>query len=211
MERVVSVDGQNVVIEIYDCKQEAYVQKRLEDAAWGEIKDLIFELADHDVLVYENESDMDDHIADAVSEWVSGCDSNDNRIFYETREAMEGDIWDSDKPCIFLFDEKRYVSHDEWVERYWDTYRGSIWYLIDYGTGAGNDYAEDLDKAKEIADEYASYTQKDITIYERETHKAVAVRRWYGVKYDPDEAEQEDPIEFGDSGFYADWEELANC
>lgn len=210
MGRVVSVDGQNIVIEIYDCKQDAYVQKRLEDAAWSEIKDLIFELAYHDVFAYENESEMLDYIADDVSKWTFGCDSSGNVSVYDTREAMAEDFRDFDKQYVFLFDEKRFVSQDERLERYWDAYRGSIWYLIDYGTGAGNDYADHLVEAKEIADEGASYTQRDITIYERESHKAVAIRRWYGVKYDPDEAEQEDPIEFGDSGFYADWEDIGD-
>ena len=82
-------------------------------------------------------------------------------------------------------------------------------YFVDFGTGAGNKYADTLEEAKMLADKCAAYTQKDIRIVDRSTGEAVAVRRWYGVKYDPDEAEQDDPIEFGDSGFYGDWESIS--
>lgn len=95
-------------------------------------------------------------------------------------------------------------------------------YYIDYNTGAGNEYAETLEEAKALADEGACYTQQSIHIYEVESEtdndidydyyetprQPVAIRNWYGVAYDEEEAYEENPICFGDFGYYGDWVEL---
>lgn len=95
-------------------------------------------------------------------------------------------------------------------------------YYIDYNTGAGNEYAETLEEAKALADEGACYTQQSIHIYEVESEtdndidydyyetprQPVAIRNWYGVAYDEEESYEENPICFGDFGYYGDWVEL---
>lgn len=79
-------------------------------------------------------------------------------------------------------------------------------YTINYHTGAGNETIEsdDLEAVKAQADEGAAYTQQPITI-EDENGKEVARRTWYGTEIS--EGDAEDPIEFGSSGFYGDWNE----
>lgn len=77
-------------------------------------------------------------------------------------------------------------------------------YYINYHTGAGDDTADTMDKAMQVADAGAAYTQQDITI-EDEAGNVVAIRRWYGVQYNKDEDDAETPICFGDFGYYADW------
>lgn len=82
-----------------------------------------------------------------------------------------------------------------------DTFR------IDYNTGAGNiEMVGDLEEAQAAADEGAAYTGQPIIIYDANGNE-VSRREWYGVKYNPDEADATDPIEFGDYGYYADWTE----
>lgn len=79
-------------------------------------------------------------------------------------------------------------------------------YLIQYNTGAGNCSAETLAEAKQLADDGATYTQQPIEIMS--DGEPVAIRRWYGMKYQGNEDDyQENPITFGDFGFYADWDE----
>ena len=80
-------------------------------------------------------------------------------------------------------------------------------YIINYHTGAGNQtITGTLENARQIADQGAAYTGKNITI-EDETGVTVALRPWWPVPYSPDEGEQESPICFGDSGYYGDWQE----
>jgi hypothetical protein len=75
-------------------------------------------------------------------------------------------------------------------------------YYINFGTGAGNRYADSLEEAMEVADESASYTQRSITILDSDDN-VVAVRGWCGCR---DGIEEElDPIDFGDFGYYGDW------
>lgn len=80
-------------------------------------------------------------------------------------------------------------------------------YLIDFGTGGIEEVIGDLDEAKRVADYYASYTQKNITIFDNEGNK-VAERQWQGIDYQDAEIEEEDPIEFGSNGYYSDWVEF---
>ncbi len=76
-------------------------------------------------------------------------------------------------------------------------------YTIDYCNGVKVDVeCADIADAQEIADERASYTQCDIVV----SGKGEEVRRqWWGVKFDAEVDESEDPILFGDSGYYSDW------
>jgi len=76
-------------------------------------------------------------------------------------------------------------------------------YLVNFHTGAGNFTADTLEEAMTRADEAAAYTQQDITV-EDDNGTQVAIRRWYGVAYDP-EIPEEAPIDFGKFGYYADW------
>lgn len=84
-------------------------------------------------------------------------------------------------------------------------------YYVDFGTGAGSFYEENLENAMEIADENATYTQQDINIYEVDEKDNISdcptmSRRWWGYEYNPDEDAFENPICFGTFGFYSDWE-----
>lgn len=83
-------------------------------------------------------------------------------------------------------------------------------YYINYGTGAGNEYAETLEQAMTIADEGAAYTQRDIRVTDAESGDLAAIRPWCGVKYDPDESEEteDEIIAFGDFGYYGAWQIL---
>ena len=76
-------------------------------------------------------------------------------------------------------------------------------YLVNFHTGAGNFTADTLEEAMVRADEAAAYTQQDISI-DDDNGTPIAIRRWYGVAYDP-VLPEENPIDFGDFGFYADW------
>ena len=85
-------------------------------------------------------------------------------------------------------------------------------YYIDYQTGAGNEYVTGtLDDAKAKADDGAAYTQQSITIHavndDNEIGEGyVAMRRWYGVKFDPSLYEDgANVIQFGDSGHFDEW------
>lgn len=78
-------------------------------------------------------------------------------------------------------------------------------YYICYHTGAGDDVAPTVKAAMRIADKGAAYTQHDITI-EDVNGNVLYTRRWWGTEYDEDEDCCENPILFGDFGFYSDWE-----
>lgn len=76
-------------------------------------------------------------------------------------------------------------------------------YYIRYGTGAGDETAATLKEAMQLADDGAAYTQQDIKIFSAD--ELVALRHWWGVKYDPEESEESDIIDFGDFGYYGEW------
>ena len=81
-------------------------------------------------------------------------------------------------------------------------------YFVKYHTGAGDfEFNGTLDEAKAAADEGAAYTQQSITICD-ESGAEIACRVWYGVAYDDAADDQENPIRFGDFGFYADWSDF---
>ena len=77
-------------------------------------------------------------------------------------------------------------------------------YLIDFNTGAGNEYAKTLEDAKRIAEANLAYTQQDVEIYEND--EVVARLPWWGT-----EPEQDDIVttQFGVYGFYGQWSDEA--
>jgi hypothetical protein len=78
-------------------------------------------------------------------------------------------------------------------------------YFINYGTGVGNEWVDGtLEDAMKTADENATYTQEPICI-QNENGDVITGRSWYGIAYDENENDCEDPIKFGSYGFYADW------
>ena len=50
--------------------------------------------------------------------------------------------------------------------------------------------------------------ETDNDIDDETSRQPVAIRNWYGVAYDEEEAYEENPICFGDFGYYGDWIEL---
>lgn len=82
----------------------------------------------------------------------------------------------------------------------------TVRYYIDFGTGAGNEYAPTLEEAKQAAIDGASYTQADITIYECENgtitkdSPEVARLKWCGCT--PDN-EEDVVVDYGSFGYYA--------
>lgn len=79
-------------------------------------------------------------------------------------------------------------------------------YYINYHTGAGDcEFSGTLAQAQAAADDDAAYTQAPITIHDAETGEEVSRRNWCESAYDPDTTPEDDPICFGDYGFYSDW------
>lgn len=82
-------------------------------------------------------------------------------------------------------------------------------FYVNYNTGAGDFYAETLEKAKAEADEGNCYTQKDVEIYadwNGENERLVAKRVWCGVEYDAEgDGYEEDPVCYGNYGYYTSW------
>ncbi len=78
-------------------------------------------------------------------------------------------------------------------------------YKINYHTGAGDaEFTGDIWGAMAEADSGAAYTQQPITI-EDEDGNEVARRPWCGVLTGIEDCQN--PIQFGDFGYYADWYE----
>lgn len=76
-------------------------------------------------------------------------------------------------------------------------------YHINYHTGAGNFSIDGtLEDAKRAADEGAAYTQQPIIIHDEDGNE-VARRQWWGCREGIEECD--DPISYGDFGFYGDW------
>ena len=75
-------------------------------------------------------------------------------------------------------------------------------YYVNYHTGAGNFEVEgELFEVMEAEDKDATYPQDSISI--EEDGIVVARRPWYGCMSGVEE--EENPIQFGTSGFYGDW------
>lgn len=78
-------------------------------------------------------------------------------------------------------------------------------YKINYNTGAGDEQDfPSIGEAQAAADEGAAYTQQPIVI-EDEDGNEVARRAWWGVLDGIEDAS--DPIQFGTSGYYGDWQD----
>lgn len=77
-------------------------------------------------------------------------------------------------------------------------------YYVNYHTGVGNRTADTLEEAMELADKGAAFTRCNITI-DDEHGNVVAGRQWYAVPYSEDDESSDDPICFGDFGYYDDW------
>lgn len=76
-------------------------------------------------------------------------------------------------------------------------------FYINYNTGAGNEWVTGtIEDAMKKADENATYTQETIAI-ENANHDELAHRSWHGTLEFIDG--EENPIKFGDSGYYSDW------
>ena len=85
------------------------------------------------------------------------------------------------------------------------------YYVSCGGTVSGDFIANTLDEAMQLSDEHTAYTQRDIFIYEihsndDEPNNCVAIRRWWGVPFDDKISDDLNPIRFGHSGYYSDWE-----
>lgn len=79
-------------------------------------------------------------------------------------------------------------------------------YFVKSGYWEDSEIYNNIEDAKKGADELISYNQEDVIIY-NEKNEEVCRRTWYGgVEYDKDENDEEDPILFGDFGFYGDWQ-----
>ena len=78
-------------------------------------------------------------------------------------------------------------------------------YWVRFGTGEGDFWEDGLEEAMRAADDAACYTQKDIVV-EDEDGREVARRMWCDLGFDERECPDEDPICFGDAGYYGDWE-----
>lgn len=74
-------------------------------------------------------------------------------------------------------------------------------YLIDFGTGAGNLFANTIDKAMQLAKEGLAYTALSVHITDTQG-KTVATLPWYGL-----EPAEDDIVtaKFGTFGFYGGW------
>jgi len=73
-------------------------------------------------------------------------------------------------------------------------------YIIDFGTGAGNDEADTLEEAMKIAEEGLTYTLQPVTIYSDGAE--VALLPWFGIE--PEEGEVV-TSRFGSHGYYGEW------
>lgn len=79
-------------------------------------------------------------------------------------------------------------------------------YYVDYCNGVSKiEVYGSLYKAFDIADNYASYTQKDIVIKDK-NDTIVAIRKWFGVDYndEDDSVRIYDPLVI-ENGYYDDW------
>lgn len=62
----------------------------------------------------------------------------------------------------------------------------------------------DLQEAMAIAEEWATYSQSDLKIYDGD--KLVALSKWWGVAYDAEIDPSEPVATFGQYGYYAGWQ-----
>ena len=176
----------------------------MEDMTWEELTEIRNQIIGY-VAVFKNEDDMIDYIKWDVKHLIIRYESPVDGRVCESREEMSKVI--NDMP-YFLCDGHRFVEMEERVESYWEQFTDINRFLIDYGTGVGNEYARTIEEAMKKADEGASCTQKDIQIIWLENGDMVTYRKWVGAEFDPSCHDDEKPILFGKAGFYGDWEDL---
>lgn len=75
-------------------------------------------------------------------------------------------------------------------------------YFVNFGTGEGNEWADTLEEAMELAERGLSYTQESVCIYDGE--EVITKLPWYGVEPSEDDVVT---AKFGTSGFYGEWME----
>lgn len=79
-------------------------------------------------------------------------------------------------------------------------------YYIDYGTGAGNEeITGTLEEAMKTAEENCSYTNCSVVIRDPQNGESLATLPFYSLPYNEEEAPAENPIIFGENGYYGDW------
>ena len=78
-------------------------------------------------------------------------------------------------------------------------------YIVDFGTGRGNEEFDTLEEAKEYAEENLCYTQASIDIVDRQSGEIVAAMLWWNVEPSEDDVVT---AKFGDKGFYGEWVEF---
>lgn len=61
----------------------------------------------------------------------------------------------------------------------------------------------------ESVDEWIGYTQANVDIMDGRTGEIIAMRRWYGVPLDEKHPTEEYPIDFGEEGYYGDWQDMS--
>ena len=77
-------------------------------------------------------------------------------------------------------------------------------YLLNYGTGAGNEWFDSLEEARANAN--FSYTQESVVI-EDEQENEILIAKWWGTAYD-EEVDGEEPMADFGFGYYENWREI---
>ena len=75
-------------------------------------------------------------------------------------------------------------------------------YIVNFGTGRGNEEFDTIEEAKEYVEQNLCYTQVSIDIVDRQKGEIVAVMLWWNVEPSKDDVVT---AKFGDKGFYGGW------
>ena len=81
-------------------------------------------------------------------------------------------------------------------------------YYLKMNYEMGYDVFETLDEAMDYADSHAAYTGHDINICDNKG-RIIADRVWYGCSADPEITDMEKIIDFGEDGFYDEWDDIS--
>ena len=77
-------------------------------------------------------------------------------------------------------------------------------YLVNYGTGVGNESFDSLKEAMESVN--FSYTQESVVIEDSQQNE-ILIAKWWNVAYDEELSENEPIADFG-IGYYENWKEI---
>ena len=58
-------------------------------------------------------------------------------------------------------------------------------------------------------DDWIGYTQANVDIMDSRTGEIIAMRKWYGVPLGKMHPTEEDPVYFGEFGYYGDWQDMS--